>query len=164
VLAWSDGGRVTLRDADGTDVTATWPEVRGLGRALGARQVVLDGMVAVLDGDGRPDADAVRRRLSLAKPKPTPATSATYLIFDVVHLDGRDLMATPYTERRHRLVELGLTGAAWAVPAHHVGDGAAFAEVAQGRGLSGVVAKRLGSSYRAGPSPDWVDIVPFPSH
>jgi len=156
VLAWSDGGRVLLRDDHGVDVTAKWPEVRGLGRALGARQAVLDGIVAVLDSDGRPDSDAVRHRLDLDRPKPTPP--GTYLIFDLVHLDGHDLRAESYRERRRRLAELGLSGAAWAAPAHHVGDGAAFVEVARSRGLSGVVAKRLASPYRPGPSLDWVEV------
>jgi len=158
VLAWSDGGRVALRDARGLEVTAKWPEVRGLGPALGARQVVLDGMVAVLDADGAPDAAAVERRLSLDKPKPTPATSATYLLFDIVHLDGHDLANEPYERRRERLAGLGLAGPAWAVPAHHVGDGAAFAEVIRARNLSGVVAKRLDSPYESGSSPAWVEV------
>ncbi len=158
VLAWSDGGRVMLCDAAGSDVTAKWPEVRGLGPALGATEAVLDGIVAVLDADGRPDADAVRRRLSLDRPKPTPTMSATYLIFDVVHLDGHDLTPERYDDRRHRLAELELTGPAWAAPAHHVGDGTAFAEAARARGLWGVVAKRLTSRYRPGPSPDWVEV------
>jgi len=158
VLAWSDGGRITLRDVDGVDVTPKWPEVRALGPALGTRQVVLDGIVAVLEPDGRPDAQAVRRRLGLDRPKPTSAASATYLIFDVVHLEGHDLAAEPYRERRRRLTELALAGPSWAAPAHHVGDGAAFAGVARSRGLSGVVAKRVTSSYRPGPSPDWVEI------
>jgi bifunctional non-homologous end joining protein LigD len=158
VLAWADGGRVALRDADGLEVTAKWPEVRGLGPALGARQVVLDGMVAVLDSEGRPQAAAFSRRLGLDKPKPTPATSATYLIFDVVHLEGHDLTGERYEERRRRLTALELTGPAWAVPAHHVGDGAALVEVTRARGLSGVVAKRLDSPYCPGPSTDWLDI------
>jgi len=158
VLAWSDGGRVALRDTQGQEMTATWPEVRGLGPALGARQVVLDGMVAVLDAGGVPDAAAVRRRLSLDKPKPTPATSATYLAFDLVHLDGHDLTDQPYERRRQRLAELELAGPAWAVPAHHVGDGAAFAGVIRARNLSGVVAKRLDSPYHPGPSPHWVEV------
>jgi len=158
VLAWSDGGRVVLRDAAGADVTATWPEVRGLGPALGARPVVLDGIVAVVDTDGRPDSAATRLRLTLDRPRPTPATAASYLIFDLVHLDGHDLSPEPYQERRRLLTELELAGPAWVVPAHHVGDGAAFAGVAASRGLSGVVAKRLAGAYRPGPSSDWVDV------
>ncbi len=158
VVAWSDGGRVVLRDGDGADVTAKWPEVRGLGPALGARQVVLDGIMAVLDAAGRPAAAATRRRLTLDKPKPTPATAATLVIFDLVHLDGHDLAPDPYEERRRLLGELELAGPAWVVPAHHVGDGVAFAEVARARGLSGVVAKRLAGAYRPGPSLDWIDV------
>jgi bifunctional non-homologous end joining protein LigD len=150
--ARSQGGRVALLDDSGSDVTERWPVIRPLGRALGAHEVLLDGVVAILDGEGRPDPAALERATRAA-------AGLTYLVFDVVHLDGRDISAQPYEERRRRLDELGLTtGPAWAAPPNHVGDGAAFTGVVSARGLPGVVAKRLGSIYRPGPSPDWVEV------
>lgn len=149
--ARSQGGRVSVVDDHGIDATARWPALRALGRCLGAHEALLDGVVTVLDPEGRPDP------ANLDRAGRAGASPVSYLIFDVVHLDGHDLSGQPYEERRRRLHELGLvSGAAWAVPANHVGDGAAFAEAVAARGLPGVVAKRLDGAYRPGPSPDWV--------
>ncbi|MFN2608655.1 MAG: DNA polymerase ligase N-terminal domain-containing protein [Acidimicrobiales bacterium] len=162
VMARGEGGRVALHDAGGDEVSATWPELRALGRALGSHEVWLDGVVTVLDAEGRPDAGATRPRAAAgtgggATRRAGTGPPATYLVFDVVHLDGRDLAGLAYGERRRRLDDLGLAaGAAWAVPAPHVGEGAAFAAVVAARGLPGVVAKRLDSPYRAGTTTDWV--------
>lgn len=165
--ARSEGGRAAFRNAGG-DTTQAWPELRALGRALGSHEVLLDGVITVLDAEGRPAWPERRGRpdpAALGRPnrRPsgpgTPSPAVTYLVFDVVHLDGRDLTGTPYEQRRQRLDELEIAaGSAWAVPAFHAGDGAAFLDVVKARGLPGVVAKRLASAYVAGPSPDWVEV------
>ena len=72
------------------------------------------------------------------------------MIFDLLYLDGRSLLGQPYAERRAALLELGLTGAAWQTPAHHVGDGAAMLEASRAQGLEGIVAKRLDCPYVPG--------------
>jgi bifunctional non-homologous end joining protein LigD len=84
------------------------------------------------------------------------------MIFDLLHVDGKDTMPWPYEERRRALEGLGLGPAkapmapAWQVPRFHVGDGAALAEASRAQGLEGMVAKRLGSPYRPGRrSADW---------
>jgi bifunctional non-homologous end joining protein LigD len=83
------------------------------------------------------------RRLSQSEP-------VVYVIFDVLHLDGRSLLALPYTERREILAGLELTGPAWQAPAHHVGDGEAMLAASRAQGLEGIVAKRLDSPYTPG--------------
>ena len=52
----------------------------------------------------------------------------TYMVFDLLWLDGRSLMDEPYEERRERLEELGLDGRRWQTPPHVVGDGAQLLE------------------------------------
>jgi bifunctional non-homologous end joining protein LigD len=73
-----------------------------------------------------------------------------YVIFDLLHFDGRSLLAAPYEERRSELLELGLAGTAWQVPGHHVGDGAALLEASRAQGLEGIVAKRIDCPYEPG--------------
>jgi bifunctional non-homologous end joining protein LigD len=86
------------------------------------------------------------------------ATPVTYLIFDLLRLDGLDLLAMPYEQRREVLAELALDGARWTVPPSF-DDGQATLEASQEYGLEGVVAKRLGSAYRPGTrSPDWIKV------
>jgi bifunctional non-homologous end joining protein LigD len=85
---------------------------------------------------------AIRRKM-----KDTPAI---YMIFDLLYLDGRNLMALPYTERREMLESLELDGPHWKVPSYHVGDGAALLAASKAQGLEGVVAKRLNCPYTPG--------------
>jgi bifunctional non-homologous end joining protein LigD len=92
------------------------------------------------------------RRLARAEP-------VAYVIFDLLHLDGRSLMALPYAERRARLLDLRLEGPTWQTPAHHVGEGAALLEASRAQGLEGIVAKRLDCPYTPGRrSPAWVKV------
>jgi bifunctional non-homologous end joining protein LigD len=71
----------------------------------------------------------------------------TYLVFDVLYVDGNSAMVLPYRERRALLEELDLFGPAWHTPAAFE-DGEALQDVVTDQGLEGVVAKRLSSTYR----------------
>jgi bifunctional non-homologous end joining protein LigD len=144
-----------------TDVNGVLPELRPLGGALGTVEVLLDGELIVLGADGRPDADRLSARLDvrsdsvarrLARTHPV-----TYIIFDVLWLEGHALVDLPYEERRSRLTGLSLSGPAWQTAASHPGEGPALRTAAAEQGLPGVVAKRLSSPYRPGPAPkDWI--------
>jgi bifunctional non-homologous end joining protein LigD len=74
----------------------------------------------------------------------------TYIVFDLLYLDGRSLLDLRYDERREALLELGLNGPAWQTPAHHVGDGARLLEASRAQGLEGIIAKRLDCPYTPG--------------
>jgi bifunctional non-homologous end joining protein LigD len=163
VIAFAQGGRVRLQARTGRDVTERYPELRPMGRALGAREVVLDGEVVAFGPDGRPSFQRLQGRMHLTSERAVRRLAehepVTYVAFDLLYEDGRDLTALPYAERRERLLALGLAGPAWQVPAHHVGDGAALLEATRGQGLEGVVAKRLDCPYTPGRrSPVWIKV------
>jgi bifunctional non-homologous end joining protein LigD len=170
VLAEIDGGRVTLRSSPGgTDVTARYPELRGLGEQLGATQALLDGELVVLAADSRPDPARLAKRISASRAGASRGAAAArrlaradpvvLMIFDVLHLDGQPLLMAPYAERRALLDGLGLDGPAWQTPPSVTGDRAVAMSVSWDYGLSGVTAKRLTSAYRPGPSKDWITIA-----
>ena len=82
---------------------------------------------------------------------------ATYMVFDLLRLDGEDLTGLPLAERRARLASLaegqGLGG--WQVPAAY-DDGPMLLEATRQQGLEGVVSKRLDSRYTPDArSPHW---------
>lgn len=152
VLAFVAGGRVRLQSRTGLDATDRFPELRGLGAALGAREAILDGEVVALDDAGRPSFSALQERAHRR-------ARVAYMIFDLLWLDGHATMGLPYLERRELLAGLGLSGPAWQVPAHHVGDGPALLAASRERGLEGLVAKRTDSVYEPGRrSPAWLKI------
>jgi bifunctional non-homologous end joining protein LigD len=142
--------------AGALDVTERVPELRMLGRALGARPALLDGVLVGIGGDGRPDRELVARRLDGSSKAPPPLV---LMLVDVLHLDGHPWTARSFRERRAQLNELALAGGAWQTPAAHVGAGAALLEAARAQGLDAVIAKRIESSYVPGAvSDDWIEI------
>lgn len=158
-LALVEGGRVTLTDSEGTDVTETYPEVRELGSSLGATAALLDGDIVVVGGNGRIDRDeldARRRATAAAARRRSRDAPVVYMVFDLLWLDGRSLLDLPYTERRQELVELGLSGPAWQTPPHEPQEPRGLSDVVARYGLRGVVAKRGTSTYRPGrQSAEW---------
>ena len=162
-IGYGDGGRLRLESRAGNDITPRYPELRELGRALGAREAVLDGEIVAFDAEGRPSFQRLQGRMHVTSERTVKRLSVeapvAYLIFDLLHLDGRSLLAEPYAARREALAALELGGATWQVPAHHVGDGPTLLELARARGLEGVVAKRLDCPYSPGRrSPGWVKV------
>jgi ATP-dependent DNA ligase len=73
----------------------------------------------------------------------------TYMVFDLLSLDGEDLTCAPYSERRARLEALDLNGAYWQTPETFEDREPLFQAVCEHE-LEGVVAKRKGSRYRPG--------------
>ena len=155
--------RVFSRSLD--ELTARLPEVVEAVLALPVRSVVLDGEAIALGDDGRPrtfqqtasrtgsrrDVESARSRIPL-----TPQ------FFDVLHVDGRDLLTTPIDQRHAELVRI--------VPeslrvrrlvTRDAGEAEAFATQVLDRGHEGVVVKATGSAYEAGRrGAAWVKVKP----
>jgi bifunctional non-homologous end joining protein LigD len=75
--------------------------------------------------------------------------SVTYVLFDVLSLEGENLMAAPYSERRGQLEALDLNDVYWQTP-ETFDDGASLFEVVCAHELEGVVAKRTRGRYTPG--------------
>ena len=162
-VCYVDGGRVRLLTRNDRDVTVSYPELRGLGEALGARPAVLDGEIVAFGDDGIPSFGALQERMHVLDPakarRGAEKTPVVYLAFDVLHLDGRSTTALPYEERRSLLDGLKLAGAHWQTPPWFRGSGASVLEAAGAQRLEGVVAKRLHSVYQPGRrSAEWVKV------
>jgi bifunctional non-homologous end joining protein LigD len=162
-ILYAAPGHVRLESRNLNDITARYPELRAIGRALGSHEAVLDGEVVAFDEHGRPSFQRLQSRMHLAsdrlvrqKMRDVPVV---YVAFDLLHLDGRSLMDLPYTERRAALDRLALEGPSWQTPADFRGDGRALLELSRARGLEGVVAKRLDSRYEPGRRGDaWIKV------
>ena len=157
-------GSLRLYARSGVQITAAYPELVPLRNQLADRvdDAVLDGEMVVLTEQGQPSFTALAERMHVREPVRAARLAAslpvTYMIFDLLRLNGEDLMPWTYQRRREMLEALGLGGPRWAVPPMFP-DGAATYHAAGEHGLEGVVAKRLGSVYRPGVrSPDWVKV------
>ena len=153
-IGYAEGGRLRLQARSGRDITARYPELRSLGRALASHEAILDGEVVAFGPEGRPSFQKLQGRMHLtsehAVRRLSESDPVSYIVFDLLWLDGHSLMELPYTERREALLELGLQGERWQTPAHHVGDGEAMLDASRAQGLEGIIAKRLDSLYYPG--------------
>ncbi len=165
-IAYSQPGRLELQSRNLKDITGSYPELRRLNRALSSHSAILDGEIVAFGEEGRPSFAALQHRMHVSSPaqaaRLAKGSPVTYVIFDLLWLDGHSLMGLPYSERRERLASLKLTGASWQTPEHLVGSGREVLEASAAQGLEGVVAKRLDSTYEPGRRAGaWVKIKNF---
>lgn len=143
---------VRLTSRNENDVTVSFPELAQPPAGLAGRAALLDGeVVAFADGvptfaalGERMHVRSARRAASLAGTNPV-----TFIVFDVLSLDGEDLTRRPLSERRELLEGLGLGSATWQVPPWY-DDGDMLLRATDEQGLEGVVSKRLTSRYEPG--------------
>jgi DNA ligase-1 len=174
-LEWKlDGIRVQLhRDGDDIrvftrsldDITARLPEVVEAVRSLGVHSVVLDGEAIALDEHERPrpfQETAARTGSSVDVEASRKAAHLQVFVFDVLHLDGADLLTRLASERRAVLETF--VPEALRVPRVVTDDPAvatAFFAEAIARGHEGVVVKSLDAPYEAGRrGSGWVKVKP----
>ena len=159
-----DPSNVVVLGRNDRDATGTYPEVADVGPAVGGRPCILDGeIVAFSPSTGRPDFGTLQQRMHVVAAAQVRTLMRTvpvvYLVFDVLHLDGRSLLDAPYDERRALLETLPLAGARCQVPPRFSGAGANALAVSSAQGLEGVVGKRRDSVYEPGRrSACWVKV------
>ncbi|MGD9961075.1 DNA ligase [Nocardioides sp.] len=152
------GPGVCLTSRNENDVSVSFPELAG----LAGRDLLLDGEIVAFDaGDGgRPSFARLAERMHVGNPRRAAAlvdvTPVTFLVFDLLRLDGHDLTGEPLAQRREQLEALGLADVHWQVPATY-DDGAMLFGATEQQGLEGVVSKLLTSRYVFGTrTKDWL--------
>jgi DNA ligase-1 len=167
VVDWKlDGARIQVhRDGDDVavysrtldDLTSRLPEVVAAARALPAGAVVLDGEAIALRPDGRPEPFQVTgSRIASGSPGITP------VMFDVLHVDGEDLLDAPLSERAQALDDT--VPEPLRIPRVITADAAtaqAHLAAALEAGHEGVVVKALDAPYAAGRrGAGWLKVKP----
>jgi bifunctional non-homologous end joining protein LigD len=152
MVAIIEQGSVSLYSRRGLDWADRMP---GLVEALGSlevRSAVIDGEVVIMDEDGMPDFSALQADLAAGQ-----APTATFIAFDLLHLDGEDFRDRPLDERRAALFDItGEDTEALQISREVPGDGPAALEAAHRMGLEGIVSKRRDSRYRSGRALSWI--------
>ena len=103
-IAYCRPGRLELQTRNLNTVTSQYPEVRRLGRQLGGLDAVLDGELVAFDGEGRPSFERLQQRIHQTEEsvvrRRQKSHPVTYVIFDLLYLDGVSLVEQPYRDRR----------------------------------------------------------------
>lgn len=147
ILADTRDGRTRFTSRNENDVTSAWPDVAD--SPLGGRDLLVDGEVIALNSEGIPDFRVLQERMHVRNAtsvaRLVKQVPATFMVFDLLRLDGRDLSQQPLAERRALLTE-ALDGSPWQVPASY-DDGPMIFDATLQQGLEGIVSKRLSSRY-----------------
>ncbi|WP_327405725.1 ATP-dependent DNA ligase [Streptomyces sp. NBC_01288] len=163
-----DGDVVRLYTRTLDEITDRLPELTAAALELRGERFILDGEVISFDEDGRPrsfqeTAGRVGSRVDVAAAAETVPVSPVF--FDVLSVDGRDLLDLPFAERHAELAQLvpepmrvrrTLVSGPEDVPAAE-----AFLAETLKRGHEGVVAKGLDAPYNAGRrGASWLKVKP----
>jgi bifunctional non-homologous end joining protein LigD len=151
-----EDGDVALVSRNAQDFTPKFPELAKLADAFSERPLLVDGEIVVLDPEGRPSFGALQERLDRFGRTQAGKHQATFVVFDLLYGNGRDLRDEPL-ERRKAALEALLTGRGPVMLSKHViGEGKKLFELARSRGLEGIVGKLRDSKYVTRRSRDWV--------
>jgi bifunctional non-homologous end joining protein LigD len=138
IIALSNGGKVKLQSRGGEDYTRKYPSIAKAVKELNV-DCILDGEVVYINRDGKPDFDALQRVNG-------QKASIVYYAFDMLWLEGENLMKESLLERKKRLEDT-ISGSQEIKYNDHFDDGNLLFEQIQKLALEGIVAKRKDSQY-----------------
>ena len=141
------------------EVTHRLPEVVEVVRRLPVRDVILDGETLALNEDGGPRP--FQETMSRFGADAARDTLLHPWFFDVLHVDGRDLLDEPLMTRIEVLERIA---PGYRIPGEITADAAVAEKVALdalAAGHEGIVVKAVGSAYAAGRrGSNWVKVKP----
>ncbi len=149
ILAYKEGGRVTLLSRNGKDRTSTFPDIARAIRGLPDRTLLLDGEAVAFD----------RRRVSRFQLLQRGASRPALAAFDCLFRNGRDLRRRPLGDRRRALESaIGRRTAGILVSRRLASNGLAAYRTAKRRGFEGLVAKDGAAPYEERRSRKWLKV------
>ena len=160
-LAYLSKDGTELRNKRNMRLLPKFPELSQLHKQV-KKGCILDGELAVIKA-GKPDFFEVQRRSLMSNQfKIRLAASkypACFTSFDILYLDGKEVMDLPLTERKKLLIKIVRENQYLAVSRFIEEKGSAFYRLAEQNNLEGIVAKRKDSKYRLDTrTKDWIKI------
>jgi bifunctional non-homologous end joining protein LigD len=147
LLGRKQGERVTLWTRYGTKFTDRLPRIAEAVSSLPVEHALIGGEAVVLRPDGHSDFEAMRTKAGAAR--------ASYVVFDLLQLDGRDIRQQRLEDWRAELERIVKGADAILFSEAIAAEGGLVFEKACEMGLEGIVSKRVVSSYWSGRCRNW---------
>jgi bifunctional non-homologous end joining protein LigD len=156
-LAFRDGKSIRLLSRNRKDIGGSYPELVEALAKQPARDFVVDGEIVAFSG-GRSSFSRLQQRMQIKDPEKARASgvAVTFYLFDILHLDGRDLDKLPLRARKGLLKRTLDFETPLRFTPHRNRDGEAYFKQACEKGWEGVIAKRADAPYRHSRSTDWL--------
>jgi bifunctional non-homologous end joining protein LigD len=162
-VTFVDGDSIRLVSRNQNDFTAAYPELHLIPKYIKGKKAILDGEIVALDEQGRSSFSLMQQRTGVGEGgrrirRTRDDIPVAYYVFDLLYLDGYDLMQADL-ERRKQLLSTILIGTDLIrYSDHYVGNGLKLFQVAAQSGLEGIIAKRRGSCYLQKRTREWLKI------
>ncbi|MDP4109108.1 MAG: non-homologous end-joining DNA ligase, partial [Bacillota bacterium] len=155
ILAYLENGGVLLKSRNGHDYTKRFSEAAAsLEDWAAGRAIILDGEMVVADEKGRTDFQALQSYL-----KNPGGKNLTYMVFDLLALDGENLRGRPLIDRKETLEALMKDAPKNLCYSKHVrGNGKESLRAACELNLEGIVGKKADSVYCGKRNGDWIKL------
>jgi bifunctional non-homologous end joining protein LigD len=153
-------GKARFVSRNQIEMTPQYPELTNIPKQIDAKEAILDGEIVALDEHGRPQFQLLQNKLRIRSGSYANARTAqlVYFAFDLLYLDGYDLMGCPVVERKARLEQILHPASFIKYSDHLESEGEAFfREIAKFR-LEGMIAKRAASKYAQKRTADWLKV------
>lgn len=152
-LALVEAGKVRLWSRRLRERTGQYPELAALAAQVRAARAVLDGELIALSG-GKPSFFRILEREMAGAPGAAQRLAgrvpATFMVFDLLELGGRELYSLPLSRRQQLLHEAVQPGGAVQVVESFPAIGRRVFQAVQAQDLEGIVAKKADSPYVPG--------------
>jgi bifunctional non-homologous end joining protein LigD len=155
ILAYLEGNNARLITRNGNDVTTRFQNVAlSLIDWAAGRAMVLDGEMVITDAEGKTDFQALQNYLRNPQGK-----NLTYIVFDLLALDGADLRGRRLSDRKETLEALLKDSPKNLYYSRHTkGNGKeSFLAACKGN-LEGIVGKKADSVYSGTRNGDWIKL------
>jgi bifunctional non-homologous end joining protein LigD len=153
-LVFKNGPRIELQNRNLRDVTAGFPELQELRNGIRAAKAIIDGEAVVLGDNGTPEFGRLQNRFGVDDPKRAEVLSktipVTYVAFDLLHLNGKDIASKPLLERKEKLKEILKEGPHLLFGDHIEEYGKRYFGEASKKGFEGIIGKERNSPYLPG--------------
>jgi len=155
IISYVERGAARLMTRNHLDYTGRFlPVAEALRTFSKGRAMVLDGEMVVADESGKTDFQALQQYIRSPKGK-----NLSYIVFDLLALDGEDLRTLPLTERKNKLETLMKDAPDNLRYSRHIGgNGKDCFEAACRMGMEGVVGKKAASGYQSNRNGDWIKL------
>ncbi len=153
-LMFLQNGKLELQNRNLRNVTASYPEIQNVAKKIRAKKAIIDGEVVVLSKKGTPDFGRLQNRFGVEDPKRVEtarsANPVTYVAFDLLHLNGKDVIKNQLEMRKKALHDLIEEGPHLLYGDHVETEGLQYYSEALKLGFEGTVGKEKHSPYLLG--------------
>lgn len=163
-VAFIEGSDVRFVSRNQNDLTAAYPELSGLPDYVNASSAILDGEIVALDESGRSSFSLMQQRTGLSNEGSRkirisrPDIPIVFYAFDLLYLDGYNLMRVDLEQRKELLAEILQRTDIFRYSEHFLTNGRKLFEAAAQQQLEGIVAKRRRSCYLQKRTREWLKL------